>query len=396
MIVMLLGMTASFNWLVDPFSIYQSVKINHFNSLKTQQEVIGKFTIKAICALEQDYSIFILGSSRANRGIDPTHPAFNSLGKAYNIALTGANVYELKQVIDFILTYQPYTKIIVFSLDFLMFTDRIADNPNFEQSPFATKNYFLQHIKNTFSLDETYYSLKTVIDNYQMDNTSILEETPCIRQGIPKHDIIIPYPHYKSSIKTLTSFLEAPQLYAGYCYSHTRLLELQQIIDTARQHHIEVKFFISPIHAWQLELIRLTGLYPTFEQWKRDLTHLLAQDQRQYPQQPIYPLYDFSSYHELTTESVPRQQEQQMQWFWESSHYKKQLGNLVINKLFHYQVEQQPADFGILIDEQNIETHLAHIRQAQQRYQQTHDEDMMELTALVKAKFHKISIPCPE
>ncbi len=387
-------MVASFNWFVDPFGIYQSIKIHQVNAIKTQQEVIGKFTIKAICALEQEYNIFILGSSRANRGIDPTYSALTARGKAYNISLAGAHLHELKQVFDFILKHQSNIEIIIFSLDFFMFTDRTAPNPNFDQSPFGETNYFLQRLKNTFSLDEAYYSLKTVYDNYYAD-TTIQATFLCDRQGAPKPNTMIFYPHHENFIKTLTSFFIAPQLYAGYCYSDTRLLELQQIIEKARERGVLLKFFISPIHAWQLEAIRLSGLYPTFEQWKRDLIQLLAQDHTKYPQQTVYTLHDFSGYHHFATETVPRHKQQQMQWFWESSHYKTQLGNVVLDKLFTNQMNPQATDFGILVDSNNIETHLANVRRAQQHYQQTHQDDILEITALAKEKLPKIPTLCP-
>lgn len=392
--IFLLFTVASFNWLIDPFGIYQSIKIHRINTIKTQQEIIGKFTIKALCALEQDYNIFIMGSSRANRGIDPTYSALTAWGKAYNVSLAGAHLHELKQVFDFILQKQPNVQIIVFSLDFLMFTDRTAPNPNFDQSPFGTKNYLLQHVKNTFSLDESYYAIKTLYDNYYAD-VSVPIEPSCDRQGAPKPNMIKPYPHHEQFIKTLTGFFEAPQLYAGYCYSETKLLELQQIIEKAHERGILVKFFISPIHAWQLEAIRLTGLYPLFEQWKRDLVDILAQDRLKHSQQAIYELYDFSGYYPMSMEAVPQQIQQPMQWFWESSHYKTQLGNLVLDKLFNQQTRKLPADFGILVDKNNIETHLANIRQAQMQYQQTHLDDINEITALIKTKFHKIPTPCP-
>ncbi len=49
-----------------------------------------------------------------------------------------------------------------------------------------------------------------------------------------------------------------------------------------------------------------------------------------------------------------------MQWYWESSHFKKEVGDLVLDKLFDYQALGRviPDDFGILINRNNIEAHL--------------------------------------
>ncbi len=49
-----------------------------------------------------------------------------------------------------------------------------------------------------------------------------------------------------------------------------------------------------------------------------------------------------------------------MQWYWESSHFKKEVGDLVLDKLFDYQAPGRVIadDFGILINRNNIEAHL--------------------------------------
>jgi hypothetical protein len=44
----------------------------------------------------------------------------------------------------------------------------------------------------------------------------------------------------------------------------------------------------------------------------------------------------------------------------------RKIGNLILNRLFHYQEEKMPDDFGVLITASNIESHLAKIRAAQE------------------------------
>ena len=71
-----------------------------------------------------------------------------------------------------------------------------------------------------------------------------------------------------------------------------------------------------------------------------------------------YPLWDFSGYNSLTTEDVPPDgdSETQMKWYWESSHYKKELGDLVLDRIFDYHHPERivPDDFGVLLTPKNI------------------------------------------
>lgn len=73
------------------------------------------------------------------------------------------------------------------------------------------------------------------------------------------------------------------------------------LIKESRANNIELLLFISPVHARQLEVIRLSNLYPTFEQWKRDMVKVIAEDVEQHPDKSPIQLWDFSGYNLLTT-----------------------------------------------------------------------------------------------
>jgi hypothetical protein len=55
-----------------------------------------------------------------------------------------------------------------------------------------------------------------------------------------------------------------------------------------------------------------------------------------------------------------------MKNFTARGHYTRKIGDLILNRLFHYQEEKVPDDFGVLITATNIESHLAKIRAAQE------------------------------
>jgi len=275
-LVLLTGLilsVAAFNWAVDPYGKYQIIKIAGFNLEKTQVEIIGLRTLKAIGLLNADYRAVILGSSRAHNGINPNHAVFKSIGLTYNVSLNGTNIYELEEIFTFILKHHHNLQEVVFSLDFLTFSTRRTVGPDFEQSLFSDNYSVWTKLSHTFSLDEGYYSIQTILDNVARKRAAyhgIITE-----QGFAKRKF--PLPHSQLFVKVLSKrFFVNKYTYAAFCYSQDRLQRFQRILAKARQRGILVRLFISPIHAWQQEAIRIMGLYPTFEQWKRDLTTILA------------------------------------------------------------------------------------------------------------------------
>ena len=85
-----------------------------------------------------------------------------------------------------------------------------------------------------------------------------------------------------------------------------------------------------------------------------------------------FPIWDFSNYNSYNAEPVPEKGDldTKMQWYWESSHYKKELGNLMLDRIFKYTHPERTVDdnFGVLITTGNIESHLAQIRTNREKW----------------------------
>jgi len=75
-----------------------------------------------------------------------------------------------------------------------------------------------------------------------------------------------------------------------------------------------------------------------------------------------------------------------MRWYWECSHYRKELGDLILDRIFDHRAEGRtvPEDFGVLLTPANIEAHLARIREEQARYRTSHPEDVAEIEAIAQ------------
>ena len=101
-----------------------------------------------------------------------------------------------------------------------------------------------------------------------------------------------------------------------------------------------------------------------------------------------FALWDFSGYNSITKEALPSLADKQtrMLWHWDSSHYKKETGDLVLDRVFGLQQPGRsvPQDFGVMLSSPNIEAHLAAIRDARAEYRRMRPDDVREIEELAR------------
>ncbi|MBI3796728.1 MAG: hypothetical protein HY268_07145 [Deltaproteobacteria bacterium] len=132
------------NLLIDPEGRFSLVNIRNFNHEKTEAMENGGRAVKAFALERGNYDTIILGTSRVNHGINPTHPVFRSL-QAYNAALPGANLYEIYQV--FIFARKTHRlKTVLLGMDFSMFSSKQTVTGDFMDSLFAGRNSWLSNL----------------------------------------------------------------------------------------------------------------------------------------------------------------------------------------------------------------------------------------------------------
>ncbi len=120
----------------------------------------------------------------------------------------------------------------------------------------------------------------------------------------------------------------------------------------ARKSNIDVRFFINPIHVRMLVALQEIGLWPQYEDWKRGITDILAEDAETNHVEP-FPLWDFSGANTVTTEEIPPLGH----WWWEPSHYTRKAGDMILDRILNYHdvARSIPEDFGISLTRHNID-----------------------------------------
>jgi hypothetical protein len=358
---------ASFNFLIDPYNIYGVVQSPALDAAKLECSFLISRVAKAEMLRNSRCEVLVLGSSRAEVGINPRCAAWNC-DEVYNLGLSGTCIAEAAQVCRYAIHTKPLKRIVLLA-DF----DNFADNdqqPKLEETRCnEQKDAVEYHLGKLLGIKTAKSSLTTLRRYRRGPETT----TWTIDRGhlrAPLRDGA-----YHESFDRLTrQFLQ--QLYLRYVYSGRSMQSLAQIVADCRQANVELIVVLSPIHALHLETIHQAGLWPTFERWKRDLVETLAQDRQAHSEARQVALWDFTGYSPYTCEAVPAADDKQtcMRWYLEWSHFTPELGDLVIARI----LDRAPpdgrslTDFGVRIDHDNLAGHLATLRRQRDEYADTY------------------------
>lgn len=381
------------NWMIDPFYIFETPRISGLNAAKT-----GFFkhlrSMKPLVLQSKRNTIdtIILGSSRAEAGLDPEHPAWGS-SKVYNLSIPAPSMYELLRYYEFANQVQEL-RTVVLALDFSQYeTQTNYEVDHLLQTIYTpTQHYGASNLFTTlFSIDALSASVRTVIfqHNPQVEHTPLgfgihtwrREEAARIGQRAVFIDNDKQYisNHWAKKGSTADSF--------GSSQTAT-LVYFRRLVEESRAHDTHLIVLISPSHAREWSIIWAAGLWPQLEQWKRNIVTILAEDAACHPGKEPFALWDFSGYNSITTEEVPLagDTQTQMRWYWEASHYKKEVGDMILARLFNYHDPklQVPDDFGTKLTLENIDAYLEAVREQQRIWHLQHQPDLQEIRELVE------------
>ncbi|MBN2825239.1 MAG: hypothetical protein JXQ76_07950 [Campylobacterales bacterium] len=313
----LLFIVIFFNFSVDPYNIFNHNRLN-----KYKQHIFGKIRLVDSLHLQYNqYNTIIIGTSRTLNGIQPKH---QNLLNAYNASVSGTNIFELEKILAYIFNQQKELQTIIYGVDFLTFSNRRMFNEQFFQSTYDTNNTtILLLFKTLSSFDTLKDSLDNLKLNYQQQPSSYIN-------GYYHTNNNQSYNYPNAFTKILTNnFFVNPQTYGCYHYSQDRVKRFRDMLINSAKHQIKLKLFISPIHYRQLLALYHLGLFEQYLQWMEDITTIVKEVNQNF--NATIELYDFSGINAMTTEKITTK----MHYYWESSHYKTTLGNLVIDRLYN-------------------------------------------------------------
>ncbi len=119
---------------------------------------------------------------------------------------------------------------------------------------------------------------------------------------------------------------------------------VREIKKLSEKHQFTVTFFLNPIYA---------DYYMNYADGLIAVKERLAE---------ITDFYDFSGFNSVTTDIMN---------YYEESHYRYRLGDMIINRIYGVGPLKAPEDFGVFVTRQNVAQHVEKQKQELKRYLQT-------------------------
>ena len=386
-VLLVLLSTVGFNRLIDPYALYGDPTIEGVNANKPSFSNHA-YMAKATAVTVAPPTTIFLGSSRGERGMDPHHPALRG-DQRYNLSLSGSSIYEALRYFQHSHATESLKQVVLgLGLRQFKHADQVSHSFTEERlsvsAEGATQNrsWLPADLAVIASLDSIAASIETL---WKQDETP---EFLLHGEYNPERLVEDMKGYREDFLSNEKGYINSN--YKDFSFTDNKggdstLNHYKKLLATAYRDNIDLKIFIYPCHARQWEALSVAGLWSEWEQWKRQLVALnesVAAEQGKSP----FALWDFSGYNHYTTEVVPAlgDTETQMQWYWESSHYKKELGDLVLDRIFSYKHPERKIvkGFGVLLNSENIETHLQKLREDRQQWRVLHPEDVVEIEAL--------------
>jgi hypothetical protein len=348
--------TVSFNYLVDPFLIFNSARIDYFNQKKNDINDQIRIT-KVYHPAYEKWDVILIGNSRIEMGLDPDHVCFQQdQQKVYNLGIPGASVPQQLEYALNILYEQPVKKVFL-SIDFVDFlvpvnkapngtTFKISDTPinkshhykfNGESNPLSLRSEFMDKYRSLFSLDALISSFKTVTLQSRLTtdrtgkgfNPADDFKASIQAEGVPAI--------FEQKMQSLNKrFSNDWSLYYSDSSPSLASLYLIEFLKISNERGVEVVIFTNPFHQSFWDLLKEKNLFRLHQEWLMLLSKTLIEMNLEKTS-----FWDFSVDSIYIHEPLPLpgagKKYQPLNWFWEPSHYRKELGDLMIESMLHAQ-----------------------------------------------------------
>jgi hypothetical protein len=311
-----------FNIFIDPFGIFfdhnEFVYYTNENNKRA-----GK--IRYILKYPDRFDSFIFGSSRVNF----VNCDRCSDGKFFNMTYSGGSPRDHLHDLRMMIKGGIKVNKVIIGADFLsFFKPDMIDEMKMLRTPYPV------------TIDEYYHFYKQYILNIPQKElflANLINYDTNRQQPIGNGQFYSAT--WDSSINTnpsghirLNSFRSPVSHYLSRQEFQKGLDYLKELIHFLEKQHIEYTLFIHPTNVTTYLNINL----PTY----LILLENLAQ---------ITGFYDFSGLNSICINHLN---------FYESSHYRLQTGDLIIDRLYNRKNQELPADFGILVNKKNIRKHI--------------------------------------
>jgi len=353
--ISLLACVAGFCIVIDPYYVFGTLPIPGISRDKPQAAVWPHLAKTHQIMRQSGITTLLIGSSTTEIGFDPHSKSFDPGDKVYNFGIDGL---ELPAQLPFLREALLYThpKRIIIATSFIenliapmgdLPVAHAASDPNLDRlhflnsggiNPAREKAQIADLAFAALSLNALTDSLYTVLHQNDPNTPS------CDSAGFNLGGLLNRWTR-QDGTATLVTAKDRDKASKFINWRKNPLLPtevLTQLVEVARAHGAEVVMVILPVHVDLQEMLHQTGLDTYDDHWKQAIkdslsTHHLENNVK---------IWDFSGISPYTTENLPPvgDHHTHWQWFWESQHFQKALGDIMLARINHLPA---PADFGV-------------------------------------------------
>jgi hypothetical protein len=396
MLIATLFVAGLINLVVDPYGTFQLVKISGLNRIKPNPDHDIE-TIKTHALHHISPDALILGNSRAEVGFDPSNYSWQEAGYnlVYNAAIRGSSLSTAWRLLENVADRHP-PKLVLLGIDFFDFP--IAPNKPIAPAKEITHSW----------LDDAHWLLRAVLTMQ-----SLLDSATTVRRQFQNNPDQLtdfgqtPLRNYLDMAKAEGYWALFNQRAVENAKNHSRkpnnlLLEgtrsspdfdeVRKIVRWAVQNNAEVRLVIYPYHAQLLIMIDELGLWPLFEEWKRQILRILDEEAPQFDSRERIILIDFSGFSSYAQEPIPVKGDKKSitNWYWEAGHFKSELGDIILRQILSKSQSHSSNPFGVNLNSLNIDQHIGLLRVSKDNFRACHEDMVTEIRAMV-VKANRIS-----
>ncbi|WP_262695927.1 hypothetical protein [Kordiimonas aquimaris] len=345
--IALVVLTSGFNIIIDPHRLFDTPLIKGINAYRPEA-INAAARSKKYNVLRRKPHTVIIGNSRPEMGLSPENICWpNSKKPVFNSAFSGAtlssqiialqNAYKNKNVryVLMALDYTDFVHLDTSSNAKYIFQDiekRYSDSAITTSPDFSTE-YMADFLESAISFDTFLASVQTVIRQGQEDTSSIAingfhNASLLYRQLIADegHQAILTQKTIAidQSFRNLIKRTERAEDISDVSYKL-----ISSLIKHNKNQDIRTVFFINPYHVQYLSLMKKAGMWQAFNKWKKRLAALAKIEK--------VDLWDFSDIGIYSIQPIGKTNKMAhaVDWFWEPSHYSKELGDIVLETIHH-------------------------------------------------------------
>lgn len=362
------------NYVVDPYLIHQwDTELIHRPS-PAQQKIMPWAKTYAVYRYRPE--VVYLGSSRTEIGLPTASPLFAGK-RVFNLAISGASLGDAVNMLRHTsIAQRPET--VVWGIDYGWQFREKTGNTDFTNSLVAEGPFYpvwrtLLNMKRSVSTAMTGETIKILSGTAEQKCQSLLatygqKSAPCLEHIMRDEG---------GTAKAFEEVLEKREPQASPADVPATVELLDRVTAEYCRKGTVFRLYLQPIHALA-ELSYWATQWDDLDDWKRSLTGAI--DARRQQGCDIR-LVDFSGFNRITTEEIPQATgRENMQHYWEQSHYRSEVGQQILERLFADERQKDADDFGVELNGETIEGHILDSRRKRREYITRHPRETAHMT----------------